>query len=114
MNVINIIAHKYKFSLLWDKCERVQLLLCVIIAYLDIQEPSGMWHTFSVEVSAANAKSKVDKLKVSHELQFFSDHWVYLTREVGTMAFFTEIDERILKSVWNFKRPWVPNLEQEK
>ena len=41
MNVINI-AHKYKFSFLWDKCERVQLLLCVIIAYLDIQEPSGM------------------------------------------------------------------------
>lgn len=68
-------------------------------------EPSGMWHTFSVEVSAANAKSKVDK--VSHELQFFGDDWVYLTREVGTMAFFTEIDKRILKSVWNFKRPWV-------
>lgn len=44
--------------------------LCDNCIFRYSKEPSGMWHTFSVEVSAANAKSKVDKLKVSHELQF--------------------------------------------
>ena len=73
-------------SLGW--CARVQSLLCVIFAYLDIQELSGIWYTFSVEVSAADAKGRENKFKVSHELSFFSGNWAYLTREVGTMALF--------------------------